>query len=290
MVSISTKGKSPANWLFLKHIIDNFFSLESRVEKNDYLSICTEATNCEVYVDGDYTRIRFIEGTEPGTSNYTETVGITDTESTPSQNSTLGKRQSGSLFTYIAAARNTINYGTQNPGDIIHSPMWDNCGESACRPADVWQYSNFVGGAPQGYGGTMLASRGLLVRSGGKYPGWDYRNRLAESIKQISYKGQKWNRKDWSWSRWEAGGISGTWYHGSGTAWEGTQSDYMSVSIYWEAGVVKTLVGFIDVYVMYAPDKVDEACGRVYDLLSAASGTINGIGGLIFGLLKLSCA
>ncbi|KAF3927834.1 hypothetical protein ABW20_dc0102628 [Dactylellina cionopaga] len=184
---------------------------------------CEQAENCEVYEDPRYgTSTRFKKGTEPGTAAYNKTIG---------RHKHLGIR--AAPFSGVNVGKNRVNYGTENPYDVVRV-MWDACQEFGCGNSGIFKNTKRV--APlvaNGYWGTEVHWYSMIVYNEGHYSTWDQRNRMINTVLTMVQIKQEW--KQVNWQKWQYNGQN-AYSAGSGSLWEGTQSDYFQVDLYQYQG------------------------------------------------------
>lgn len=234
------------------------------------LDQCEAASNCEVYEGPHGAAIRFKEGMEPGSDHYSSIFPNTTTMSILQRSFQLQKRNTQ---THVSLGKESINYGTMNPCDVVHH-LYDTCHEGACDQSAFQVTGTFDLQCTGRSCGPR--SRTITIYPDGQYNGWDARNNFVDAVVVVASKEQKWTRHDWTVFTKEG--------EDSGTQWWGEQTNFMSVNRFYNGA----LHGFMSVRVEMDGSDADW-CAKLLGPLAAIAGAINPIAGGFFGFASGFC-
>ncbi|KAK2467328.1 hypothetical protein APHAL10511_000563 [Amanita phalloides] len=238
----------------------------------DAISQCEAAPNCETYIDGGKTLIRFKPGMGPGSDDYQSRFGSNSSSSSSSSTSRLAK---GGITTKVQMGDTSMNFGTTAPdgtGGVYHH-LYDICHESTCDPSgvqvDSQTIANFRGNSyPETFQLTLSAT--------GQYDGWKERNNYVDAMVAAAGKGVSWTTKRWCIRMKEGDDC--------GSLKQAEQTSFINVARYKSGN----LRGFLTAQVSVQSGD-GGWCGKIAGIFTSIAGAIDPIAGGFFGVASAAC-
>ncbi|KAK6345995.1 hypothetical protein TWF730_010330 [Orbilia blumenaviensis] len=230
---------------------------------NAAFEACELAENCEIYNDPKHGKIiRFKPGMDPNSTWYHTHLSH--------QHS---KRDTPYTYSIVNIGENRINYGTENPYNVVWV-MWDACQATGCGNSYIYKPTRRV--APvtaNGYWGTEEHWYSMIVNSRGSYSTWAQRNDMIQAVLQAVQVGQEW--KEVSWKSYQYNGQN-SYVSGSGSIWEGTQSDYFQVTLFSGRGGYMMATLAVTVGSDYSTP-ARAGCALIASILSQIAGRVSSV-------------